>query len=55
MASGIVRVRLRAPNDDDDNHDDFAQHGGHTPDNRLTETGAALVNLKTGPGCSEAC
>ena len=41
MASGIDRVRLRAPNDDDDddNHDDVAQHGGHTPDNRLTETG----------------
>ena len=35
MASGIDRVRLRAPNDDDDddNHDDVAQHGGHTPDN----------------------
>ena len=33
MASGIARGRVL---DDDD--DGVAQHGGHTPNNRLTET-----------------
>ena len=37
MASGIARGRVRTDHDGDDG-DGVAQDGGHTPNNRLTET-----------------
>ena len=39
MASGITRGRVTHDGDDNNDDDDgVAQHGGHTPNDRLTET-----------------